>query len=61
MSLLRDVLNSTGYLVRDGEVRYEFVPDSETFEALCRLASGRKPGKRCSSSNQPMSSIGSRC
>jgi asparagine synthase (glutamine-hydrolysing) len=39
-SLHRDVLNSTGYLTRDGEIRYEFVPDSETFEALCRLAAG---------------------
>ena len=40
VGLHRDVLNSTGYLTRDGEIRYEFTPESETFEALCRLAAG---------------------
>ena len=40
VGLHRDALNSTGYLLRDGEVVYEFPSDSETFEALCQLASG---------------------
>lgn len=40
VSLHRDVVNSTGCLVRDGEILFVFERDSPTFDALGQLARG---------------------